>query len=730
MTRKISYQDMAETLGLDQCTASIVYASYFSSRKNFSAGKMTVKELMDFMKKDVLKNAAFADKFGKNAASQIHTLSKFTEKKKVTKPMTASQLSELFGMEEKVVSQIMQLDTSSLKGKTMTLKEFTDFLISDVMENKAYASYFSEEQKQKIIAMNQQLAQAGEGEAYDIKGISKALNLDEKFVTQVFALKYRNPNMKMTPLYFTEFVLNDVINQKQYASKFDKKTKSNLKLVHQVMNAAVSGTKYNANQAAELLGMDQSSMKLLYSYHKMADGKDTVSLQKMVNYLVGSGSSSLGKDSVSKLKKLQNIINASVSGSQYGYIDMASALGMEQEQLRKLYLIYEQEHSGSSGKKLSVQDFVVFLSEELEDNEELAKNMEQDSVDTVGSAKILVDAVVSGKKYSPEKLYEIIRDFNSDMDKNTLQLLYLYHDSKYYGNPDWKLSINQLVNYMVNELYEDEVFSELLEDDTRDSIKEVQEQLEEAAQLLHSDQYSRMMLDMNGMDEMDHIEEFYDSIHTELDRILEGNYYLIGDSAMSYEMSHRFDKELVFITLLTAVAIFLVVAVSFRKFVLPLVLVLLVQCGVYITVTIIGIRGSGLYYLTLLMVECILMGSTIDYGILFSTYYREGRKKMNRKNSLINAYRGAIHTIMTSGSILVIVTGVLSQYFPDPSTAQICQNISIGALCASLLILFILPGILVTVDRFIVKKEGCVEENILSKKLAIKQNRKKGKKAS
>lgn len=683
MTRKISYQDMAETLGLDQSTARMVYASYFSSRKNFSAGKMTVKELMDFMKKDVLKNAAFADKFGKNAASQIYTLSKFTEKKKVTKPMTASQLSELFGMEEKVVSQIMQLDTSSLKGKTMTLKEFTDFLISDVMENKAYASYFSEEQKQKIIAMNQQLAQAGEGEAYDIKGISKALNLDEKFVTQVFALKYRNPNMKMTPLYFTEFVLNDVINQKQYASKFDKKTKSNLKLVHQVMNAAVSGTKYNANQAAELLGMDQSSMKLLYSYHKMADGKDTVSLQKMVNYLVGSGSSSLGKDSVSKLKKLQNIINASVSGSQYGYIDMASALGME-----------------------------------------------QDSVDTVGSAKILVDAVVSGKKYSPEKLYEIIRDFNSDMDKNTLQLLYLYHDSKYYGNPDWKLSINQLVNYMVNELYEDEVFSELLEDDTRDSIKEVQEQLEEAAQLLHSDQYSRMMLDMNGMDEMDHIEEFYDSIHTELDRILEGNYYLIGDSAMSYEMSHRFDKELVFITLLTAVAIFLVVAVSFRKFVLPLVLVLLVQCGVYITVTIIGIRGSGLYYLTLLMVECILMGSTIDYGILFSTYYREGRKKMNRKNSLINAYRGAIHTIMTSGSILVIVTGVLSQYFPDPSTAQICQNISIGALCASLLILFILPGILVTVDRFIVKKEGCVEENILSKKLAIKQNRKKGKKAS
>ena len=89
-----------------------------------------------------------------------------------------------------------------------------------------------------------------------------------------------------------------------------------------------------------------------------------------------------------------------------------------------------------------------------------------------------------------------------------------------------------------------------------------------------------------------------------------------------------------------------------------------------------------------------------------------------------------IHTIMTSGSILVIVTGVLGQYFPDPSTAQICQNISIGALCASLLILFILPGILVTVDRFIVRKERNVEVSTLSKKLAIKQSKEKGKKVS
>ena len=79
---------------------------------------------------------------------------------------------------------------------------------------------------------------------------------------------------------------------------------------------------------------------------------------------------------------------------------------------------------------------------------------------------------------------------------------------------------------------------------------------------------------------------------------------------------------------------------------------------------------------------------------------------MNIKNSLKTSYRGSIHTIMTSGSILVIVTGVLSNYFPDPSVSEICKNISIGAFSAAMLILFILPGVLATMDKFIVKKKN------------------------
>lgn len=44
-----------------------------------------------------------------------------------------------------------------------------------------------------------------------------------------------------------------------------------------------------------------------------------------------------------------------------------------------------------------------------------------------------------------------------------------------------------------------------------------------------------------------------------------------------------------FITLLTAAAIFLIVALTFKSISIPAILVPLVQCGVYITVTVTGV---------------------------------------------------------------------------------------------------------------------------------------------
>lgn len=196
----------------------------------------------------------------------------------------------------------------------------------------------------------------------------------------------------------------------------------------------------------------------------------------------------------------------------------------------------------------------------------------------------------------------------------------------------------------------------------RAQITDAQAMLTDAVTQLRGSDYSRLVLTTTLPGESDETSAFIAQLTQDLDAVTTGDYYIIGNSAMVYEMENSFDSELLLITLLTAASIFLVVVFTFRSLVIPALLVLIVQCGVFITVTVVGLQGLEIYYLALLIVECILMGATIDYGILYTSYYREMRETMSVRDALIAAYRGSIHTVLTSGSIMVLVTAVVGKF--------------------------------------------------------------------
>ena len=98
------------------------------------------------------------------------------------------------------------------------------------------------------------------------------------------------------------------------------------------------------------------------------------------------------------------------------------------------------------------------------------------------------------------------------------------------------------------------------------------------------------------------------------------------------------------------------------------------------------------------------MGATIDYAILYTSYYLEHRKTKGIKESIIDSYNKSINTILTSSSILIIVTLIIAN-FASAIAAKICKTISEGTLCSTILILTLLPAILACLDKFIVKNK-------------------------
>lgn len=226
--------------------------------------------------------------------------------------------------------------------------------------------------------------------------------------------------------------------------------------------------------------------------------------------------------------------------------------------------------------------------------------------------------------------------------------------------------------------------------------------LEQGKRQLVGATHSRMIVTIDYVPEMNEMKNFISSLRSKLGEVLDQEAYLIGEPEMSYELNRTFQKEYLFISILTAVAIFAIVCIGFRKFTIPLILVAIIECSVFITMTFMALVGKDMYFLALIIVQCILMGSMVDYGIMMSTYYIEVRGELPREEALPEVFHRSLPTILTSGLIMVSVSFILGTAM-NGAVSSILTTLGIGATSALILVIFILPSLLLLLDRFTVK---------------------------
>lgn len=161
--------------------------------------------------------------------------------------------------------------------------------------------------------------------------------------------------------------------------------------------------------------------------------------------------------------------------------------------------------------------------------------------------------------------------------------------------------------------------------------------LNQFSDLLKKENHSLALIDLNLEKDSEETYVFLKQLDTDLSAHAAGSHYMVGEGVMAWELSKAFRGEMDRMTLITAAAIFLVVLLTFRSIVTPAVLVLMIQTAVYITMVLIRLQGSSIFYLAFLMVQSILMGATIDYAIVYSKYYKEARKTMGIADSIAHS---------------------------------------------------------------------------------------------
>ena len=179
-------------------------------------------------------------------------------------------------------------------------------------------------------------------------------------------------------------------------------------------------------------------------------------------------------------------------------------------------------------------------------------------------------------------------------------------------------------------------------------------------------------------------------------RLLAEPAFSAGGPMSTYDIGNAFRSDLLKVNLITLFAILLIVVISFRSLVLPLLLVFVIEGAIWITMGINRIAGEPIFFISYLICLSIQMGATIDYGILVSDQYRIFRRKgLSVREALQETMRAALPTVLTSGIILVTAGFITS----------IGLLISRGALLSVVLVLTLLPALLALLDRWIRVKE-------------------------
>ena len=378
----------------------------------------------------------------------------------------------------------------------------------------------------------------------------------------------------------------------------------------------------------------------------------------------------------------------------YSYNDLETAKMTERQQA---YFEIKEKFGTSNMVALVVPrgdyEAEAAILEELEGCPEVTSTMGLSNIEIM-DGYMLTDAL------TPRQLSELL-----GLDYEVAQLLYGTYavEQNQYGEllsglDEYKVPLFDMFIFLKDEL---EARNISLGGDDAASMGDMLGQLEKAQLQLQSDKYSRMVVYIDLPEESEKTFAFLDKIRDIMGKYYEDDYYVVGNSTSSRDLSASFVKDNLMISILSALFVIVVLLFTFHSVGLPVLLIVVIQGAIWINFSVPTLTGTPLYFLGYLIVQAIQMGANIDYAIVISSHYQEKKQVMPHKQAIIEALNSAFPTVLTSGSMLASAGLLIGNMSAQPVVSIMGTCLGRGTIVSIILVLLVLPSILVLGDSII-----------------------------
>lgn len=408
----------------------------------------------------------------------------------------------------------------------------------------------------------------------------------------------------------------------------------------------------------------------------------------------------------------------------YDAAKAAEKLGVKTEDADLLFAMHYIYGSPDS-VKLSIRDFLNYANELLDTDEDV-KTLAQGYYSQIKALTLSVNIYChSAEKRDPaDGLYvnlttpytysELVGKLGDavaglDAEASAVELpveyaqgIYIKYAASNCTDCFESLTAEELLDFVEQNVAQNSLFASLLNEERSEKLDYAASMLEKAKKLLKGEDYSRILLFLELPAEGDDATAFMTQINSKA-KDLFGEAYLAGLIPSTYDLQQAFDYDSVIINTVTIASVFLIILLLFRSLSLPVVLVTVIQCAIWFVLASAGVMSMDIFFMSYIMASCILMGSTIDYGILLSNSYIDARKSQTKEQALETAIDAALPTVFTSGMTMSVAGFVI--YFVASQNAISVTGllIGIGTVAAAVLVTLALPSVLYVLDGLVLK---------------------------
>ncbi|MDR3136988.1 MAG: MMPL family transporter [Coriobacteriales bacterium] len=179
--------------------------------------------------------------------------------------------------------------------------------------------------------------------------------------------------------------------------------------------------------------------------------------------------------------------------------------------------------------------------------------------------------------------------------------------------------------------------------------------------------------------------------------------FIAGQPSTLFDIKASVTSDTLKVNFIAIGAIFLVLLVSFRSLLLPLLLIFSIESAIWINLAIPYFTNVPINFIGYLVLSSVQLGATVDYAILLTSTYLRLRKKMPKNQAIIVALDTNFKSILVSAAILAICGFALNFTSTNAAVADIGTLLLRGTILSFTMVVCFLPALLLLFDRAIAK---------------------------